>query len=162
MNKSNFKYHIRLKMTNELEKSDVSGIITVLKKAVVNIFQPLEDGTAVIYHMGDEAINSRIYDFRLNRSVSESEAEVILGLITDWTDEDFIMEITTSEDYDSIIPDGETEFDLSAMKHNRWMTDKIDAGWRYGLSFNKEDKVDPRLQPYHQLTNKLKNTDETT
>ena len=57
MNKSNFKYHIRLKMASELEKSDVSGIITVLKKAVVNIFQPLEDGTAVIYHMGDEAIN---------------------------------------------------------------------------------------------------------
>ena len=43
MNKSNFKYHIRLKMASELEKSDVSGIITVLKKAVVNIFQPLED-----------------------------------------------------------------------------------------------------------------------
>ena len=41
------------------------------------------------------------------------------------------------------------------------MTDKIDAGWRYGLNFNKDDKVDPRLQPYHQLTNKLKNTDKT-
>ena len=158
MNKSNFKYHIRLKMTEELPKTDVSGIINVLKKAIVNIFQPLEDGTAVIYHMGEEAINPHIYDFRLNRSVSEAEAEVILGLITDWTDDDFIMEITTSENYD--IPgenEDEDEIDLTAMKHNRWMADKIDKGWRYGLNFDKDDKVDPRLQPYHQLTDKLKN-----
>ena len=155
MNKSNFKYHIRLKMTEEMPKTDVRGIITVLKNAVVNIFQPLEDGTAVIYHLGNEALYEHIYDFRLNRGVSETEAEVILGLITDWTDEDFIMEITTTEDY--LLPENETEVDLTVMKHNRWMTDKVDAGWRYGLNFDKDDKVDPRLQPYHQLTDKLKN-----
>ena len=161
MNKSNFKYHIRLKMADELQKSDISGIITVLKKAIVNIFQPLEDGTAVIYHMGDEAMNSHIYDFRLNRGVTEAEAEVILGLITDWTDKDFIMEITTSENYEEF-GEFDDEIDLTSMKHNRWMADKIDKGWRYGLKYNKEDKVDPRLQPYQQLTNKLKNTDKTT
>jgi hypothetical protein len=142
-------------MTQELPKTDISGIIKVLKSAIANIFQPLEDGTAVIYHMGDEAMNSHIYDFRLNRSVSEAEAEVVLGLITDWTDDDFIMEITTSENYD--IPDGDTEIDLSSMKHNRWIDDKLNKGWRYGLEFSKENRTDPRLQPYHQLTDKLKN-----
>ena len=155
MNKSNFKYHIRLKMTQELPKTDISGIIKVLKSAIANIFQPLEDGTAVIYHMGDEAMNSHIYDFRLNRSVTEAEAEVILELLTEWTDDDFIMEITTSENYD--ISDGDTEIDLSSMKHNRWIDDKLNKGWRYGLEFSKETKTDPRLQPYHQLTDKLKN-----
>ena len=155
MNKSNFKYHIRLKMTSELEKSDVSGIITVLKKAVVNIFQPLEDGTAVIYHLGDEAVYEHIYDFRLNRGVDEAEAEVILGLITDWTDEDFIMEVTTSKNYD--IPEGETEVNLTAMKHNRWISNKVSEGWRYGLQFDKTTLTDPRLRPYHELTEKLKN-----
>ena len=158
MNKSNFKYHIRLKLIDELDKTEIRGIITVLKKAVVNIFQPLEDGTAVIYHLGDEAIYEHIYDFRLNRGVTEAEAEVVLGLITDWTDKDFIMEITTSENYD--IPEGETEVDVSAMKHNRWMSEKVDGGWRYGLQFNEENKTDPRLQPYQQLTDKLKNTSE--
>ena len=158
MNKSNFKYHIRLKMTKELDKSDIRGIIVVLKKAIVNIFQPLEDGTAVIYHMGDEAMYEHIYDFRLNRGVTEPEAEVILGLITDWTDEDFIMEITTIEDY--LLPENETEVDLTVMKHNRWMSEKVDNGWRYGLQFNEDDKTDPRLRPYQQLTDKLKNTSE--
>jgi len=155
MKKSNFKYHIRLKMTEELAKTDISGIINVLKKTIANIFQPLEDGTAVIYHMGDEAMNPHIYDFRLNRGVTEEEAEVILGLITDWTDDDFIMEVTTSKDYD--IPEGETEVNLTAMKHNRWISNKVSEGWRYGLEFSKESKTDPRLRPYHELTDKLKN-----
>jgi hypothetical protein len=155
MNKSNFKYHIRLKMTEELAKTDISGMINVLKKTIANIFQPLEDGTAVIYHMGNEAMNSHIYDFRLNRSVSEAEAEVILGLITDWTEDDFIMEVTTSEDYD--IPGNDTEIDITSVKHNRWIDEQLNNGWRYGLEFSKESKTDPRLQPYHQLTDKLKN-----
>ena len=65
------------------------------------------------------------------------------------------MEITTSENYD--IPGDDTEIDLSAMKHNRWIDEKLSEGWRYGLEFSEESKTDPRLQPYHQLTNKLKN-----
>tara|TARA_B110000858_G_C17781987_1_gene465226 strand:+ start:156 stop:599 length:444 start_codon:yes stop_codon:yes gene_type:complete len=145
-------------MTEEMAKADVRGIITVLKKAVVNIFQPLEDGTAVIYHLGNEALYEHIYDFRLNRGVDEAEAEVILGLITDWTDEDFIMEITTNKNYD--LPEGETEADITSMKHNRWMSEKVDNGWRYGLQFNEETKTDPRLRPYEQLTDRLKNTSE--
>jgi|TARA_B110000263_G_scaffold229099_1_gene222602 hypothetical protein len=155
MKKSNFKYHIRLKMTEELPKTDISGVIKVLKNTIANIFQPLEDGTAVIYHMGDEAMNSHIYDFRLNRGVTEEEAEVILELITDWTDEDFIMEVTTSKNYD--IPEGETEVNLTAMKHNRWISNKVSEGWRYGLEFDKTTLTDPRLRPYHELTEKLKN-----
>mgnify|MGYP006192917391 FL=1 len=142
-------------MTEELAKTDISGMINVLKKTIANIFQPLEDGTAVIYHMGNEAMNSHIYDFRLNRSVSEAEAEVILGLITDWTEDDFIMEVTTSEDYD--IPGNDTEIDITSVKHNRWIDEQLNNGWRYGLEFSKESKTDPRLQPYHQLTDKLKN-----
>jgi len=152
MNKSNFKYHIRLMMLEELDKSDISGVITVLKSTIAGIFQPLEDGTAVVYHLRDE---KHIYDFRLNRGVTEEEAEVILGLITDWTDADFVMEITTSKDYD--IPEGEIEVNLTAMKHNRWISTKVSDGWRYGLEFSKESKTDPRLRPYHELTDKLKN-----
>ena len=152
MKKSNFKYHIRLLMAEELDRSDISGVITVLKNAIVGIFQPLEDGTAVIYHLFHD---KHIYDFRLNRGVTEDEAEVILDLITDWTDNDFVMEITTSKDYD--VPAGETEVNLTAMKHNRWISNKVSDGWRYGLQYNKAELTDPRLRPYHELTEKLKN-----
>ena len=152
MKKSNFKYHIRLRMLEELDKGDIRGVITVLKSTIAGIFQPLEDGTAVIYHLRDE---EHVYDFRLNRGVTEEEAEVILDLITDWTEADFVMEITTSKDYD--IPEGETEINLTAMKHNRWISNKVSDGWRYGLQYDKTALTDPRLRPYHELTDKLKN-----
>jgi|TARA_R110000744_G_scaffold78701_2_gene155007 hypothetical protein len=139
-------------MLEELDKGDIRGVITVLKSTIAGIFQPLEDGTAVIYHLRDE---EHVYDFRLNRGVTEEEAEVILGLITDWTEADFVMEITTSKDYD--IPEGETEINLTAMKHNRWISNKVSDGWRYGLQYDKTALTDPRLRPYHELTDKLKN-----
>ena len=65
------------------------------------------------------------------------------------------MEVTTSKNYD--IPEGETEVNLTAMKHNRWISNKVSEGWRYGLQFDKTTLTDPRLRPYHELTEKLKN-----
>ena len=47
MEKNNFKYHIRLMMKEEWNKHDIKGVISVLKKAVVNIFASTEDGTAL-------------------------------------------------------------------------------------------------------------------
>ena len=153
MNKNSFKYYIRLMMKEEFSKHDIKGIITVLKNAIANIFKPMQDGTAVIYREDGEF---HVYDFSLDRAVSEAEAEVILELLEKWTDSDFTMEITTSEKYD--LPEGETELDLSATKHNRWVSKQVENGWRYGLQFNENDKTDPKLRPYHELTEKLKNT----
>lgn len=150
--KNNFKYHLRLALDEELGTHDIKGIITVLEKTIANIFEATEDGTAVIYHTFD---NKNMYDFRLNRSVTEAEAEVILGLINEWTQDDYSMEITTSEKYD--LPEGEIEADITAMKHNRWLSERVTEGWRYGLEFNESDKTDPRLRPYHELSEKLKN-----
>lgn len=152
MKKNNFKYHLRLALDEELGTHDIKGIITVLEKTIANIFEATEDGTAVIYHTFD---NKNMYDFRLNRSVTEAEAEVILGLINEWTQDDYTMEITTSEKYD--LPEGEIEADITAMKHNRWLSERVSEGWRYGLEFNESDKTDPRLRPYHELSEKLKN-----
>ena len=152
MKKNNFKYHLRLALDEELGMHDIKGIITVLEKTIANIFEATEDGTAVIYHTFD---NKNMYDFRLNRSVTEAEAEVILGLINEWTEDDYTMEITTSEKYD--LPEGEVEADITAMKHNRWLSGRVSEGWRYGLEFNESDKTDPRLRPYHELSEKLKN-----
>lgn len=152
MKTNNFKYHLRLALDEELGTHDITGIITVLEKTIANIFEATQEGTAVIYHTFND---KNMYDFRLNRSVTEAEAEVILGLLNEWTEDDYTMEITTSEKYD--IPEGETDIDISAMKHNRWLSERVSEGWRYGLQFNTEDKTDPRLRPYHELSEKLKN-----
>ena len=152
MEKNSFKHHIRLYVHEELDNQDIRGIITVLEKAIANIFEATEDGTAVIYHKFND---KDVYDFRMNRAVTEAEADVIFDLLNEWTTRDYEMEITTSEKFD--LPEGETEIDLSAMRHNRWLSERVSEGWRYGLEFSEEAKTDPRLRPYHELSEKLKN-----
>ena len=71
-----FKHHIRLSMKEEWNKHDIKGVITVLDKAIANIFEPREDGTAVVYHMLDDF---HVYDFRMNRAVTEAEARWASG-----------------------------------------------------------------------------------
>ena len=66
-----------------------------------------------------------------------------------------MLEVTTTEDY--FLPENEYEIDMTSMRHNRWMDKKVTEGWRYGLEFNENQKTDPRLRPYHELTDKLKN-----
>jgi len=150
--KNNFKYHLRVGLDEELSTHDIKGIITVLEKSIANIFEASEEGTAVIYHTFND---KNLYDFRMNRSVTEAEAEVILTLINEWTDDDYTMEITTSEQYD--LPEGEIESDITSIKHNRWLSEQVSNGWRYGLEFSEEQQTDPRLRPYHELSEKLKN-----
>lgn len=152
MNKNKFKHYFRIKLEEPLSKHDIRGLISVMKKTIPNVFSPLKEGTAVVYRTKN---NAHFYDFMLDRNVTEAEAEVMLELISDWTDGDFDLEITTSEKYD--LPEGEVEQDVSAMKHNKWVSTQVDNGWRYGLVFNEDLKTDPRLRPYHELTEKLKN-----
>jgi len=147
-----FKHHIRLGLDEELDKHDISGILTVLTKSVPNMFEAKEEGSAVHYHTEGD---THMYDFKINRSLTEAETEVILKLIEEWTDKDFVLEITTTEDY--FLPETEYEMDITAIKHNRWVDTKVQEGWRYGLEFSEEHKTDPRMRPYHELTEKLKN-----
>lgn len=148
----NFKHHVRITLDEELSKHDVVGILSTVSKSLTDVFESSDEGTAVIYHSDDE---KHSYDFRMNRSLTEAEAEVILELIQQWTDNDFDLEVTTTEDY--FLPENEYETDISAIKHNRWVDTKVQEGWRYGLEFSEEHKTDPRMRPYHELTEKLKN-----
>lgn len=152
MNKNKFKNYIRLRMNEALSKHDIRGFITVMKKTIPNVFSPLTEGTAVVYRTSNGA---HFYDFKLDRNVTEAEAEVILELVNEWTESDYELEVTTSEKYD--LPEGDYEQDITAMKHNQWVQKQVDNGWRYGLVFNENMKTDPRLRPYHELSEKLKN-----
>jgi hypothetical protein len=152
MSKDKFKHYFRIKLDNPLSKHDIRGLISVIEKTIPNVFNPLKEGTAVVYRTKNEA---HFYDFKLDKNVTEAEAEIVFGLISEWTKGDFEFEITTTEKYN--LPEGELEADLTAMKHNQWIQKQVDDGWRYGLVFNENLKTDPRLRPYHELTEKLKN-----
>lgn len=149
--KSNFKHYMRVIFDEPLNKHDVKGIISILKQGLPNIFSPTEEGTAVIYRSRN---HRHVYDFNFVRNVDEAEAEAILGILNNWTESDYEMEVTTTERYD--LPDCDCDQDLDMIKHNRWIQQQVDAGWRYGLVYNESLKTDPKLRPYHDLTPKQK------
>jgi hypothetical protein len=152
MNKNNFKYFVRLILNESLDKKEILHVIDVIDESVIDAFSPLEDGTAVLNKNTEE---KEVYDFRLMRKISEREAEIVFDNIQQDITGDFQMEVTTSERYD--LPEGEDEIDITAMRHNRWVSEMVSNGWRYGLKLNEEEKTDPRLRPYHELTEKIKN-----
>lgn len=41
---------------------------------------------------------------------------------------------------------------LSQRMHDKWMHERIDAGWRYGAERCDEDKTHPLVKPWEQLT----------
>lgn len=149
--KSNFKHYLRVIFDEPLDKHDVKGIISILKKGLPNICSPTEEGTAVIYRSRK---GKHVYDFNFVRNVDEAEAEAILDILSNWTESDYEMEVTTTERYD--LPDCDCDQDLDMIKHNRWIQQQVDAGWRYGLVYNESLKTDPKLRPYHDLTPKQK------
>lgn len=152
VNKNKFRHYLRIKLDEQLEKSDIVGLVTTLRKTIPNIFNPISEGAVVIY--GTDA-EKHVYDFKMARNVTEAEAEIVIELIEEWTDSDYVVEITTSESY--VLPDdGEQEHDITAMKHNRWVQEQVNKGWRYGLEFNESEKTSPKLRPYHELTDKIK------
>lgn len=151
MNKNNFKYYVRLALNESLDKKEVRDIVDLIDENVIDAFSPLEDGTAVL-NRGIEG--KEVYDFRLMRKITEKEAEIVLDAIQENVVGDFILEVTTSARYD--LPEGEEEIDITSMKHNRWVSEMVSQGWRYGLELNENEKTDPRLRPYHELSEKIK------
>lgn len=43
---------------------------------------------------------------------------------------------------------------LSECSHNRWWADRILEGWRYGETYDKNDKTAPNMRPYSELEEK--------
>lgn len=48
---------------------------------------------------------------------------------------------------------------LAKHKHEDWMRERTDAGWRYGTKFDSDEKTHPLLMPWDQLPNRYKAPD---
>ena len=64
--KNKFKHYLRIILDEPLNKHDIKGLITVIKKNIANVFNPIEEGAIVIYRIKNA---KHIYDFNFNRNV---------------------------------------------------------------------------------------------
>ncbi|MCX5888027.1 MAG: RyR domain-containing protein, partial [Deltaproteobacteria bacterium] len=73
-----------------------------------------------------------------------------IGPVTDW---DAPLEFQFTPD--------ETER-LSSLEHERWMSEKLEGGWRYGEKRDDAQKIHPSLVPYENLSEPEKEKDRDT
>ena len=48
---------------------------------------------------------------------------------------------------------------MAKARHEKWLREKLAAGWRYGIGFDAEEKTHPLLRPYDQLPDQFRQPD---
>jgi hypothetical protein len=126
-----------------------------------NIFAGDDDTCSLMLAMqGTEYL----YILPLVRHLTSEEAERIVEGYMRVTEHDF--EIETSNvyranadfghpfEYDIQMDEGSREvlhLDLARHAHNRWIQEKQQAGWRYGLDLNLTERTHPAMRPWDDL-----------
>lgn len=140
------------------------------------------DGTLITHSMVDDKgqprsvalVNQHLADGRhaylvpLARNLTEREAAKIVNAFAEAHD-DLDFDIETSEtrialpDRTSITLDDERHLAIATAiakkRHEDWLRERTDAGWRYGTEFSEEQKTHPLLRPWDQLPDRYRQPD---
>lgn len=126
-----------------------------------NIMAGDDDNTSLMLGMQSAQY---LYIIPLVRHLTSNEAERIVEGYMRVTEHDF--EIETSNVYRADADFGHPfemdlnidtearnilEQNLARQEHNRWIQDKMNNGWRYGLSLNLTEKTHPAMRPWDDL-----------
>ncbi len=105
------------------------------------------------------------YTAPLVRNLNDKEGEEILQHMD--FPFDFNMEISSNVPtrfYTDInIPEDKFQTLCSTwarQKHEAWVKDRLDSGWRYGTTISVQNKTHPLLRPWHELPEKFREIDD--
>ncbi|OUV25229.1 MAG: hypothetical protein CBC57_05745 [Euryarchaeota archaeon TMED97] len=134
--------------------------------------------------MGDDQTNNfmlasqdkeLLYIVPLVRHLTEEEAERIVEGYMRVSEHDF--QIETSNVYRANADFGhpfETDYQIAVeaknvlkdayarQRHNSWIQEQMDLGFRYGLNFNIKEKTHPAMRPWDDLPESYRRMPETT
>lgn len=161
-------FDITLVTQEEMSKSDVKEFLLVVRdEGPSGILEPYSriysDGTkANIFIIMSVLEDGYQYKVPLKRNLTGGEAQRIVEVWAEEYDGDFDVEATTpllrmqdlsmfdeveiDEDYEMLAHNVENN-----IKHQRWVTERVSNGWRYGMVHSDKEKVCPFLIPWEQL-----------
>lgn len=176
-NVSEFQFHIRLISDEEIPGVWPSMFVkTVDRVGPDDIIHPVqvydevgETHSVNLRHYEDEKNNQHIYEVPLSRNLTEEEAEKIVLVWEQLYKGDFIIETSTPftgkevKDNKMISVDNFNEFSeaIARKNHEKWLHDRSNAGWRFGLKFDSKEKTHPMMRPWHELPEEYKNIDKS-
>lgn len=167
---------IKLKVEKPLSKADIRAwfncVVEHGPSGIVNSVTVADDDdnrhvVRLIHQVTDHRHN---YVIPTVRDLGDEEVDQIVEQFGEThPDLDFDVELHTTRlrarDQDVIPLDAARHLALcNAMakrKHEDWVRERTDAGWRYGVVFDAEEKVHPLVRPWDQLPERYRVPDLT-
>ncbi len=160
--------HITLIVPEKLDQSTRKGWMTT---AISHMPDGLHASATI--RAGGEMRASKGYSYErdghwhyvipMSRDLQISEVQVIASA---WDQNhpqgDFQIDYSTpgeaDEQYTEIETNGLKEIAMSAAKayHTRWVSEQSDQGWSYGIRYDRQNKRDPMLVPWDNLSDRIK------
>lgn len=109
-----------------------------------------------------------VYSLPLTRALTTGEVETIARALADALDTNFDLEATEVGFAEpppaaNVEIDQDQYVDLCAAwaksKHEMWMQERLDAGWRYGPTVSLSDRTHPLLRPWMELPDEFRKPD---
>lgn len=140
----------------KIDFSIIKKVAKELRALFTEDILPKDMPIAAYKSYSEGTLTTHQYKFLLNLPSDQEEIEKMVGVFYHCVEEDFEIEI--EEDIEEVILEDEYEEPSDIEKHTEWMNSKFSDGWRYGMHFNEQDKTDPRLRPFYQLSDKQRKT----
>jgi len=164
-----FEHYVRLITDKELDNDTIKQYYKVVKSHFSDLIEPDDDGNVLVYHVNEK--DNHCYDISLSEDISPIEGDAMMLEVSDLIPDDIDIQIEATsdtqieanlDDQDEYIGEGELdEFssDLHRYKHNRWMEKLVSEGWRYGNKYDETARVHPRLRPWDELPQSMRQLD---
>jgi hypothetical protein len=162
---------IKLLVDQPLDKSVIriwfSCVVDNAPPGIVNsvTVQDDEDTRHVVRLVHQRLDQRHAYLVPLTRNLRDSEVDhIVHQFAIVQSDLDFDVETNETslraKDEDMIPLDAVKHLALcgalAKQKHESWMRERTGGGWRYGVSFDAEEKTHPLLRPWDQLPERYK------
>lgn len=156
-------HDVAKKWFNCVKENAPSGVIKSIN--VVN-----DDGIPKAVSMVHRGIKKHNYIIPLTRNLRDNEIESIVEAFSKIEPE---LDFSIETDETKISTEFETGISLDdakhlalchaleKQKHEDWVRERTDGGWRYGQEYDADEKVHPLILPWDQLPDRYKKPDMT-
>ena len=124
-----------------------------------------DDSHRHVVRMVHQRTDHHAYLIPLTRNLRDGEIDVIVRQFAD-RQPNLDFDVETNETRlrakdDDVIPLDAVKHltlctALAKQKHETWMRERTDAGWRYGVKFDADEKTHPLLRPWDQVPDRYK------
>lgn len=177
MEKTVIEHFIALVLEQKLDKELVKKWYQTVKSYApdgtltgIQVVKP-NFGRTTVGLVYSEDQHKHVYKIPLTRDLTDSEIEKI---VNQWiqTEQDLDFDIETSVAQqeashhmpdDAIVVSSDTYRNMSdtlaKYLHNKWVKERVDQGWSYGVKLSHSDKKHPMLRPWSELPEQYKKVD---